>query len=133
MVKTEYFIDPDKAPKFTQIEGLETTILTGLYGESMMMVFNSTLSGHEVPIHSHPHEQIGVVYAGEAILRVGGEERRVRKGDLYCIPADVPHGDTTIGDEPFVMLDVFYPIREDFVEKFQQMGNARTRENDIES
>ena len=133
MVKTEYFIDPDKAPKFTQIEGLETTILTGLYGESMMMVFNSTLSGHEVPIHSHPHEQVGVVYAGEAILRVDGEERRVRKGDLYCIPADVPHGDTTIGDEPFVMLDVFYPIREDFVEKFQQMGNARTRENDIES
>jgi hypothetical protein len=32
----------------------------------------------------------------------------------------VPHGDTTIGDEPFVMLDVFYPIREDFVEKCRE-------------
>ncbi len=115
MVKTEYFIDPDKAPKFTQIEGLETTILTGLYGESMMMVFNSTLPGHEVPIHSHPNEQVGVVYNGKAILRIGEEERHVKKGDLYCIPADVPHGNTVIGDEPFVMLDVFYPVREDFI------------------
>ena len=115
MVKTEYFIDPDKAPKFTQIEGLETTILTGLYGESMMMVFNETLPGHEVPIHSHPNEQVGVVYNGEAILRIGEEERHVKKGDLYCIPADVPHGNTVIGDEPFVMLDVFYPVREDFI------------------
>jgi len=32
----------------------------------------------------------------------------------------VPHGDTTIGDEPFVMLDVFYTIREDFVEKCRE-------------
>jgi quercetin dioxygenase-like cupin family protein len=115
MVKTEYFIDPDKAPKFTQIEGLETRILTGLYGESMMMVFNSTLPGHEVSIHSHPNEQVGVVYNGKAILRIGEEERHVKKGDLYCIPADVPHGNTAIGDEPFVMLDVFYPVREDFI------------------
>jgi hypothetical protein len=27
----------------------------------------------------------------------------------------VPHSDTTVGDEPFVMLDIFYPVREDFV------------------
>jgi hypothetical protein len=29
----------------------------------------------------------------------------------------MPHGDTAIGDEPFVMLDIFHPVREDFVEK----------------
>lgn len=123
MEKPDFFIDPEKAPRFSQMEGLETTVLTGLKGERMMMALNATLPGHTVAMHSHPHEQVGMVYAGEAILRVGGEERRVRKGDLYCIPADVPHGDTTIGGEPFVMLDVFYPIREDFVKKFQQMGN----------
>ena len=116
-MKPDYFIDPEKAPRFSQMEGLETTVLTGLKGERMMMALNATLPGHTVPMHSHPHEQIGVVYAGEAILRIGGEERRVRKGDLYCIPADVPHGDTAIGDEPFVMLDIFHPVREDFIEK----------------
>ncbi len=122
MVKAEYFIDPDKVPKFTQMEGLETGILTGLFGESMMMVLNTTLPGHEVPIHSHPNEQIGMVYGGEAILRIGGEERHVKKGDFYCIPADVPHGNTTIGDDPFLMLDVFYPVRKDFIERVHMHG-----------
>ena len=45
----------------------------------------------------------------------GDEERVVQRGDFYCIPADVPHSDTALGDEPFVMLDIFCPIREDFV------------------
>jgi quercetin dioxygenase-like cupin family protein len=66
---------------------IQTTILTGLRGEKMMMVFNTTLPGHTVPIHSHPHQQIGLIYAGKAVLR--------------------------IGEEPFVMLDIFYPVRED--------------------
>ena len=119
-----YFIDPEMAPTFSQMEGLKTTVLTGLRGESMMMVLNSTLPGHTVPIHSHPHEQVGVVYCGEAILRIGGEERLVKKGDLYCIPAGVPHGDTTVGYEPFVMLDIFHPMREDFAERCRGSGRG---------
>jgi quercetin dioxygenase-like cupin family protein len=112
-----HFIDLDNAPSIMQIPGLATRILTGLHGEKMMMVLNSTLPGHTVPQHSHPHEQIGMVYSGKAELRIGEETRVVEKGDFYCIPADVPHSDTCIGDEPFIMLDVFYPIREDFIEK----------------
>ena len=115
--KIPYFVDPAEGTSFTQMTGLETTILTGLHGEKMMMVLNATLPGHTVPIHSHPHEQIGMVYGGKAVLRIGDEERVVEKGDFYCIPADVPHGDTCIGEEPFVMLDIFYPIREEFIEK----------------
>ena len=101
------------------MEGLETTILTGLHGEKMMMVLNSTLPGHSVPVHSHPHEQIGMVYSGKALLKIGGEERVIQKGDFYCIPANVAHSDTTIGDDPFVMLDIFYPVRTDFIEKYE--------------
>ncbi len=122
--KSSYFINPADAPKLTQIAGLETTILTGLHGEKMMMVLNATLPGHTVPLHSHPHEQIGMVYAGKARLRIGDEERIVQKGDFYCIPATVPHSDSCIGDEPFVMLDIFYPVREDFIEKLKQSSDA---------
>lgn len=114
-----HFVDPSRAPRLIQMEGLETTILTGLHGERMMMALNATLPGHTVPMHTHPHEQIGVVYAGRAILRIGDEERTVARGDFYCIPAHVPHGDTCIGDEPFVMLDIFCPVREDFLEKLE--------------
>jgi quercetin dioxygenase-like cupin family protein len=51
------------------------------------------------------------------MLTIGKESRQVKKGDFYCIPANVPHGDTTIGDRPFVMLDIFHPVREDFIER----------------
>jgi quercetin dioxygenase-like cupin family protein len=94
----------------------------------MMMVLNATLPGHTVPLHSHPHEQVGMVYAGEGKLRIGDEERIVKKGDFYCIPANVPHSDTCIGDEPFVMLDIFYPIREDFIKKLKQISEAKEGE-----
>jgi quercetin dioxygenase-like cupin family protein/ribosomal protein S18 acetylase RimI-like enzyme len=115
--RTAYFIDPEQAPRILQREGLETTILSGLHGEQMMMALNATLPGHTVPLHSHPHEQVGMVYSGTARLKIGDEERIVKRGDFYCIPANVPHGDTCFGDEPFVMFDIFHPVREDFIAK----------------
>ncbi len=99
------------------MEGLETTILTGLHGEKMMMALNATLPGHTVPTHSHKHEQVGMVYSGTALLQIGEEERTVKKGDFFYIPANTPHGDTCLGSEPFIMLDIFYPIRKDYLKK----------------
>ncbi|HUS70343.1 MAG TPA: cupin domain-containing protein [Anaerolineae bacterium] len=120
------FLDLDESPKITQMPGLETTILTGLHGEQMMMALNATLPGHEVPTHSHPHEQIGMVHSGRARLTIGEKERLVEKGDFYCIPANVPHSDLCIGEEPFVMLDIFYPVREDFVARLMdECGGKR--------
>lgn len=97
--------------------GLETKILTGLSGEKMMLVLNVTSPHCTVPFHSHPHEQVGMVYSGKAKLRIGNEERAVHKGDFYCIPSNIPHSDTCIGNKPFIMLDIFYPIRDDFKAK----------------
>ena len=117
--RSPFFINIVDSPKFMQMEGLETTILTGLYSEKMTMALNATLPGHTVPMHSHKHEQIGIVYGGEANLRIGDEERIVKKGDFYCIPSNTPHGDKCIGNEPFIMLDIFYPIRDDFLRKLK--------------
>lgn len=125
-----YFIIPAEAPRFIQMVGLETTILTGLNGEKMMMVLNDTLPGHTVPLHSHPHEQVGMVYDGKAKLRIGDEERIVQKGDFYRIPGNVPHGDTCIGDGPFVMLDIFYPVRGDFIEKLKMSSNIQSEKEE---
>jgi quercetin dioxygenase-like cupin family protein len=93
----------------------------------MMMVLNATLPGHTVPTHAHPHEQVGMVYAGKALLRIGDEERVVEQGDFFCIPANVPHADTCIGNEPFIMLDIFFPAREDFVEKLERLPEVGQR------
>ncbi len=128
--RTPHFIDPNQAPKIVQMEGLETTILTGLHGEQMMMALNATLPGHTVPLHSHPHEQIGMVYSGKATLRIGDEKHVVQEGDFYCIPANVPHGDTCIGDEPFVMLDIFHPAREDFIARVKKESDDKVQGKD---
>ncbi len=123
--KAPRFLSPTDAPTITQFSGLETTILTGLNGEKMMMALGTVLPGHTVPEHSHPNEQIGVVYAGKAKFRIGDEERTIQKGDFYCVPANVPHGGTCISEEPLVMLDVFYPVRKDFIKKLKQQARAR--------
>jgi quercetin dioxygenase-like cupin family protein len=123
--KTLYFINPAEAPEISQMVGLKTKILTGLHEEKMMMVLNTTLPGHTVPRHTHSHEQVGIVYSGKARLCIGDEERIVQKGDFYCIPSNVPHSDTCLGEEPFVMLDVFYPVREDFIRKLKQPPDVK--------
>lgn len=123
--KTSFFLDVEKAPKFMQMEGLETTILTGLNNEKMMMALNATLPGHTIPIHSHKHEQVGMVYAGEAKLKIGDEEHIVKQGDFFCIPSNTLHSDTCIGNEPFVMLDIFYPSRKDFLKKLRENKNKK--------
>jgi quercetin dioxygenase-like cupin family protein len=119
---SSYFVDLSNAPKIKPMDGLETTILTGMHGEKMMMVLSATLPNHTVPVHAYPHEQVGLVYSGKAILRIGDEERIVKKGDFYCIPANVRHSDVCIGDKPFIMLDIFYPLREDFIQKLNKQS-----------
>ena len=121
-------IDPEDAVKLAQMPGLETTILKGLGGERMMMVLNATLPGHKVPVHSYPNEQIGVVYSGRAFWRIGDEEHLAEQGDSYCIAIDVPRGDRSIGDEPFVMLDIFHPVRADLIEKLLQVGKGENQQ-----
>jgi len=58
------------------------------------------------------------------MLCIGNEEQIVQKGDFYCIPSNTPHSDTCIGNEPFIMLDIFYPIREDFIEKIKRTSET---------
>lgn len=117
MNQGEYFLDPAKAPKFRMMDGVETTILTALDGEGMMMVLTEIAPGVTVPAHSHPHQQMGTVYAGKAEMRIGDQVRTIAKGDFCVMPSDVEHGATCVSDEPFVMLDIFYPARKDFLEK----------------
>ena len=113
------FVDLANAPKGKLMNGVETQILTGLDGEKMMMVLTEVLPDHEVPLHSHLHEQIGTVQSGTALFKIGAEERIVKKGDFYCIPSSVSHYVKCLGREVFVVLEVFCPIREDYLQKIK--------------
>lgn len=64
--------------------------------------------------HSHPHEQMGLMLEGEAEFIIGGQSQQVGPGEMWRIPGGVKHK-VIAGDAPVRALDVFHPIREDYV------------------
>ncbi|MEW5925161.1 MAG: cupin domain-containing protein [Candidatus Zixiibacteriota bacterium] len=113
--KDKYYVHPDSVLRFSPMDGVETALLTGMSGESMMLALTTIQPGYEVPEHKHPQEQIGIVQAGKARMKIGGKERVIEKGEVCIFPSNVPHSAKALGDKPFVMLDIFHPVREDFI------------------
>jgi len=85
-----------------------------IVGEKLMMC-RLTLQPHvDTPVHSHPHEQMTLIERGRVRFTVDGTERIVAAGDVLHFPPNVSHGATTL-DEEVVLIDIFSPIREDFL------------------
>ena len=87
-----------------------------LFGEKAMLNMIDFEPEAKVPLHSHPHEQLGLVLEGTLVMVIDGVEHRLRPGDAYQIPGGVEHGAWTEG-EPCRVLDVFHPVREDYRER----------------
>ena len=83
--------------------------------ENVMLVYIEAGVGAEVPIHHHPHEQIGLVLQGKGEFVLGDETRIIGPGEGYVVPPNMKHGGTGPATEPCVLLDIFSPIREDFL------------------
>lgn len=107
-----YYPELANWPKNPYNKDNKSTIVASLHDDEMIMVIIANSPGQSIPVHTHEHEQVGMVYSGKAILNIGDEEQVVKQGDFYHIPANVPHNDTCIGDEPFVVL-VFFPAGEE--------------------
>ena len=89
------------------------------YTDHVMAVvvdFNDGPATTPDPPHSHPHEQVSYVAAGEIILVLGEEKTRLSAGDLFTVPANVPHAVQTLSSH-VRLIDAFNPIREDFLKR----------------
>jgi quercetin dioxygenase-like cupin family protein len=89
------------------------------YGQHLMLSYLEMDPGAEVPLHSHPHEQGGILVSGRLQLTIGDETRVVEAGSLFLIPPGVPHRAVAC-DGPAVILDVFSPVREDYAERYNK-------------
>ncbi|HEX3289954.1 MAG TPA: cupin domain-containing protein [Gaiella sp.] len=83
-----------------------------LFGAGAMLNLLEFTRGARVPVHDHPHEQLGYVLEGELALEIDGVEHLLRPGDAYRIAGGTPHA--AWSDGPCVVLDVFQPVREDY-------------------
>jgi quercetin dioxygenase-like cupin family protein len=110
------FFDIKDLPALEILPGCRTRIP---YGQNLMLSYLEMDAGAEVPMHSHPHEQGGILLQGRLELTIGDETREVPAGSLFIIPPNVPHRARAIGGRA-VVLDVFSPVREDYAEKYNK-------------
>ena len=64
--------------------------------------------------HDHPHSQVAYVESGVFEFTVGNETTILKAGDCAYVPPGMEHG--AICKEKGVLLDIFSPTREDFLE-----------------
>jgi len=83
-------------------------------GTNVMLSVVRLEPGSVVTDHSHPHEQMGILLEGRLEFTVGGITRLLGPGDMWRIPGGVVHGVRAL-DQTAVALDVFQPIREDYL------------------
>ena len=83
-------------------------------GQNVMMVRFRFEPFLVTPVHAHHHEQMTLIRKGRAKFTVNGEERIVSAGDVLHFPPHHTHGATML-DEEVELIDIFSPIREDFL------------------
>ena len=93
-------------------EGVHRKILG--YDDGIMMVKVKIDQGTCVVPHAHRHTQTSYIAKGKFEFTVGTEKKVVSYGDGVYIPSQVPHGVVCL--EEGVIVDVFAPAREDFLD-----------------
>ena len=87
-------------------------------GDQLMLAHVYLKKGCVVSKHSHINEQFTYILEGALRFLVGGdsvEEIVVRAGEVLHLPSNVPHEAQALEDT--LDLDVFYPPREDWLNK----------------
>ena len=88
------------------------------YGPELMAVkvwFEEGAQGYQ---HHHPHVQVSYVESGEFEATIDGETRLLKAGDSFYVAANKSHG--AICKKAGVLIDIFSPQREDFLEENEQ-------------
>ena len=83
------------------------------YTPQLMIVEVSFEKGATGAVHSHPHCQNSYILSGRVRFSADGKEVEVAHGDTLAFQSNVPHG--TVCLEAGTVLDVFTPMREDFM------------------
>jgi len=91
---------------------LERQLITG---QELMLARVLLKKGCIVPEHSHHNEQLTYILEGALKFWIDGQEIIVHAGEVLCIPPHMPHKAEALEDT--VDLDVFYPPRQDWLNK----------------
>ena len=83
------------------------------WDNNIMMVKVAFETGGIGTVHDHPHVQITHIQSGRFEVEIAGKKKILSAGDAFYIPPHVRHGVVCL--DAGVLVDVFNPMREDFV------------------
>lgn len=84
------------------------------YNDGLMLVEVHFETGAIGSAHTHPHLQSTYVKSGRFRFTIGDENVEVGPGDTIAFPSGILHG--TLCLEAGALIDIFAPMREDFLE-----------------
>lgn len=99
-------------PRETVRRGVERAAFRG---DNFMAVMNWLQPGMDVSPHSHTFEQVVMIVGGRVRFHVGDETFDAGPGSIIRIPPHVEHYAEPLGDEVALNLDIFAPVREDYL------------------
>lgn len=83
------------------------------YDDQIMLVNVQFEKGSIGALHSHYHSQVTFVASGAFEVTISEQKQILKEGDSFYIPPHAVHGVVCL--EAGVLIDVFSPIREDFM------------------
>lgn len=101
----------DSVPVERIAEGIDRQMIVGRNIMICRLRFDAFVV---TPAHRHPHEQMTLVMQGKVKFTLDNEVQIVSAGDILHFPPNQLHGATMLNEE-VVLIDIFSPIREDFL------------------
>ena len=105
------FIEDKHIEWQTAGDGIRRKIMA--YDPSLMLVKVDFEQGAIGDVHKHPHVQLTHIESGVFEVEIAGEKKVLKAGDGFHIASNIEHGVVCL--EKGVLIDVFSPLREDFL------------------
>jgi quercetin dioxygenase-like cupin family protein len=105
------FIENREIPWEQVDQGVKRKIMS--YDDKLMVVKVAFEKGGVGTLHQHHHSQITHIESGIFEVEIGEEKKVLSAGDAFYIPPNILHGAVCL--EEGVLIDVFSPMREDFI------------------
>lgn len=92
-------------------DGIKRKVMA--YDDKMMVVKVAFETGGVGALHHHTHTQASYISKGKFEIVIGKDKMVLSEGDVYFVPSNIIHGAVCL--EEGELIDVFSPIREDFL------------------
>jgi quercetin dioxygenase-like cupin family protein len=109
----EQFIENTSVKWKRMAKGVRRKIMT--YDERLMLVRVEFENGGIGEVHSHAEVQVTNVESGVFEIEINENKKVLKAGDAFYVPPNARHGVVCI--QAGVLVDVFSPLRKDFLEE----------------